>query len=231
MPGEALDQPRSSPRLRHVEPSDVSSLSACLTRAFDDDPVSEYLFPNRRTHARRLERYFRWQFRHVFFPRGECWTSDDLSGAALWIPPERLSPSFVESVTQVATVVPILGRQTSRALRLLEQMELVHPKTAHCYLGTIGVDPSRQGTGVGSALMSVVLERLDEEGVPAYLESSKESNLAFYARHGFEVTGEVGPERGRTAIPRIWMMWRSPRVPKGDPGGGEDTRADHPAAG
>jgi ribosomal protein S18 acetylase RimI-like enzyme len=210
MPGDAPGRLEHGHRLRPIERSDVRALSACLARAFDDDPVSEYLFPNRRSHARRLERYFRWQFHHVFFPKGDCWTTEDLAGAALWIPPRRRSPSIVETVTQLATVVRILGMQTSRALRLLEQLEAVHPKMPHCYLGTIGVDPSRQGTGVGSALMSVVLDALDEEGVPAYLESSKESNLAFYRRHGFEVTGEIGTGRD-SGIPRIWLMWRSAR--------------------
>jgi hypothetical protein len=49
-----------------------------------------------------------------------------------------------------------------------------------------------------------VFERCDADGVGIYLESSKERNISFYARHGFRVTGEVRLPRG----PRMWLMWR-----------------------
>ena len=38
------------------------------------------------------------------------------------------------------------------------------------------------------------------------VESSKESNIDFYARHGFRVTGEFRLLRG----PTVWRMWRDP---------------------
>lgn len=197
-------------RPRRVVPADVRPLSQALARAFEDDPVSLYLLPGERVHLHRLERYFDWQLLHVFLPRGEAWTTDDLAGASLWVGPDRSPPSVVEGLVQLFAAVRILRRQTGRALRLLELLEAEHPKIRHCYLATIGTDPDRQGHGVGSALLSVVLDRLDREGVPAYLESSKEENLSFYRRHGFEVTGEVvAPEGG----PRLWLMWREPLPP------------------
>lgn len=207
---EPLGYP-APPDVRPVARADVEELSACLARAFDDDPVSLYLFPGGRSHIRRLERYFRWQFLHVFLPKGEAWTTTDLAGASLWMPPRRREPAVPEALGQLVAVVRILGRQTGKALWLLEQLEAEHPKTPHYYLGTIGTDPERQRSGIGSALMKVVLERLDAVALPAYLESSKEENLAFYNQHGFQLTGEIGRRRGTS--PRIWLMWREPRPP------------------
>lgn len=205
--------PQSGARgVRPVSDSDVGELSECLCRAFYDDPVTLYLFPSERTRRPRLERYFRWQLHHVFLPKGEAWTTDDLSGASLWMPHRSRPPGLVEGLGQLATALRLLGVRLPDALRLLGELEAKHPREPHCYLGTIGTEPARQGSGVGSSLMTVVLDRLDSEALPAYLESSKEQNLAFYYRHGFSVTGEIG---GSGGLPRLWLMWREPRPPSG----------------
>ena len=61
--------------------------------------------------------------------------------------------------------------------------------------------------GVGALLLRPGLDLCDREGLPAYLESSKESNVGFYARFGFRVIAEVRmPGEG----PTVWLMWRNP---------------------
>jgi ribosomal protein S18 acetylase RimI-like enzyme len=105
-------------------------------------------------------------------------------------------------------MVRALGRHTVRALRALTHVEGRHPKEPHWYLGVLGTRTAAQGKGIGSALLAPVLERCDDEGIPAYLESSKHSNIAFYRRHGFEVTGEIALPSGG---PSVWPMWRDPQ--------------------
>jgi hypothetical protein len=56
--------------------------------------------------------------------------------------------------------------------------------------------------------MNSMLERIDREGAPAYLECSKERNVSFYARFGFEVTKEM---KAVPTAPPIWLMWREAR--------------------
>jgi ribosomal protein S18 acetylase RimI-like enzyme len=210
--------------VRRVVAEDVPALSRSLARAFYDDPISVYLFPADRSRLRRLERYFRFQLRTVFLKNGEGWTTGDLASASLWIPPRdsHRPPSIGEGLAQLPAIF-ILGRSLSRAISLIQLLEQHHPKHRHYYLATIGTDPDRQGTGLGSAVMHDVLGRCDEEGIPAYLESSKEANLAFYNRHGFEVTG-------RSVIPgsavRLWFMWREPQPRPGrSVGSGPEERA------
>jgi hypothetical protein len=56
-------------------------------------------------------------------------------------------------------------------------------------------------------VLRTMLEQCDHDGVAAYLESSKESNIDFYARHGFRVLDELRLLRG----PTMWPMWRDAR--------------------
>jgi len=89
----------------------------------------------------------------------------------------------------------------------LATVERHHPHDRHLYLAVLGVDPGAQGSGVGSSLLAPGLELCDREGLAAYLETGKERNLAFYGRHGFEVTGQLTLPRG----PTVWLMRREPR--------------------
>jgi GNAT superfamily N-acetyltransferase len=71
----------------------------------------------------------------------------------------------------------------------------------------VGVPPEAQGQGRGSRLLAPVLDRCDEDGVPAYLEASTADNARLYERLGFESREEV------EALPgvRVRPMWREPR--------------------
>ena len=107
-------------------------------------------------------------------------------------------------------VLPFVVTHLVTTIRLLNLIESMPPHEPHWYLATLGADPEHQGRGVGSSLMRPVLEHCDHEGLPAYLESSKERNVPFYRRHGFEVTREVDLPGGG---PKIWTMWRTPQPP------------------
>ena len=55
----------------------------------------------------------------------------------------------------------------------------------------VGTSPTRQGTGLGSSLLQLGTSKADAAGIPCYLETATESNVAFYSKRGFEVTGEA----------------------------------------
>ena len=95
-------------------------------------------------------------------------------------------------------VLPYVAANLRTTLRLLSLVEAKHPHEPHWYLASLGTAVDQQGKGMGGALMRPVLEHCDAEGIPCYLESSKERNLPFYRRHGFEVVEEV-PLPGRRA--------------------------------
>ncbi len=77
----------------------------------------------------------------------------------------------------------------------------------HWFLQLLGVAPEHQGKGHASRLLRPMLERLDEEGLPAYLETTNPVNVPRYEHFGFEVVRE-GMMPG-TPI-RFWCMLRDP---------------------
>jgi len=198
--------------VRRVREADVAPLVEVLVRAFDDDPIAHYFFRGQRHHRRGLRRFFDLQLRREYLANGEAWTTTELAGAALWSPPGRPRPGLRDLVRLLPLVGDLVGvgRDAGRVARLLAEVERARPAEMHWYLGVLGTDPVHQRHGVASALLQEVLPRVDAEGLPVYLETSKEENIAFYGRHGFAVTDEIHvPADG----PTLWLMWREPRPP------------------
>ena len=100
-------------------------------------------------------------------------------------------------------MLPVLLPRIVRSTRAVREIERRHPVVPHYYLSVLGTDPDQQGGGIGSALLAPVLDRCDADGVAAYLESSKESNVAFYARHGFTVTERIELARRAAAVVHV----------------------------
>ncbi|HEX3947296.1 MAG TPA: GNAT family N-acetyltransferase [Acidimicrobiales bacterium] len=200
------------PEVRPAGPDDIGPLAAMLSRAFEDDPVADYLMPSAERRPAGLRSFFSVQMAKDLLAHGGVFTTEDRSGAALWAPPGKPPLPMGRALANALPVLPyVIGRNFLRSIRFLAHIEAIHPKEPHWYLATLGTDPPRQGQGIGSALLAPVLRRCDLDGVRAYLESSKADNVPFYRRHGFEVTGEVRLAGG----PPVWTMWREPRPPEG----------------
>jgi ribosomal protein S18 acetylase RimI-like enzyme len=200
--------PASLPAVRRATPADVPVLARVLARAFLDDPVASWAWRGDSLRLRALERFQAVRLRQLLVHE-EVWTNAELSCAALWAPPGHWRSSLRETAALVPCFLHprLIGRMPLVALGW-EQLERGHPRTPeHSYLAVLGTDPSAQGRGLGSSVLEAMLEQCDRDGVAAYLESSKERNVDFYARHGFRVTGEIRLLRG----PVMWPMWRDPR--------------------
>jgi len=196
-----------TPVIRAVRADDVVPLAAAQARAFYDDPLQVWALPDASIRLDVLTRLFELMIRVVSVPLGESYTDDSRSVAALWAPPGQwmVESQAAEQLTGMAAIV---GDGLTRMRQCWESMAAVHPAEPHFYLSGLGTDPPRQGQGLGSAALGPVLARCDEQRVPAYLESSKRRNVAFYERHGFALRDTiVVPADG----PTLWTMWREPQ--------------------
>jgi GNAT superfamily N-acetyltransferase len=196
----------TAPAVRKAGRRDVDGVCRALARAFGDDPVMSWMFPADDGRVDKNERFFKLRVRGVL-DQDEVYTTDDYAAAAVWTLPEQWEIPPLEGLWFGLRVLPMVGRRAPILIRGWAEVEKAHPKEPHYYLAILGTEPDMQGRGVGSAVMQPVLDTCDRDEIPAYLESSKERNVAFYARHGFRVTGELQMPDG----PPIWPMWRDPR--------------------
>ncbi|MGW5565180.1 GNAT family N-acetyltransferase [Streptomyces tendae] len=179
-----------------------------LDEAFQDDPVSSWVFPGeeyrRRTHHRLMA-----AFADAVFADGRVDLTEDGAACALWLPvPADEQTAAEEDVP--AQIREAVDPENERVELIARLTDGIHPTgRAHEYLWMIGVVPGRQGEGLGTALVESVLDRCDREGLPAYLEASSARGKVLYERLGFEFTGRA---LDLPDGPRMWPMWREPRT-------------------
>jgi GNAT superfamily N-acetyltransferase len=193
--------------IRKLTDADVDAVAAASARAFFDDPLQVWAMPDASTRLDKLETMFALQTRAASLPMGESYTDESCSVACFWAPPGAWQPT-PQMLRDLIPLRDILAEGLTRFAIAMNAMHAVHPGEPHWYLQGLGTDPGRQREGLASAALVPILTRCDDEGTPAYLESTKERNVAFYQGHGWQVVETIDlPDGG----PRLWSMWRDPR--------------------
>ncbi|MCE7883520.1 MAG: GNAT family N-acetyltransferase [Actinobacteria bacterium ATB1] len=190
---------------RPVSRDEVGPLSALLARAFHEDPIWAWLQPDPGRRPRKLEKFFAALLRNNLTRGDLVLTTEDLAGVAVWRSPATWRETNKDVVRLTPATLRMGPRAVRRLLRLAREVEPRHPREHHWYLAVLASDPPAQGRGIGSALIRAGLERSGHDGLPAYLETETESNVAFYSRHGFGVKETLVVPGGG---PRLWLLWR-----------------------
>ena len=183
--------------------SDAEAVLAIVVLAFSADPAARWAYSDPQQYLTHFPSFVK-VFGGNAFTHESAYYVDGYVGTALWLPPE-VHPDE-------ETLIPLLQRTVAASLHqdlfaVFEQMGHYHPQEPHWYLPLIGVDPSHQGQGYGSALLRHALIPCDRNHTCAYLESTNPKNIPLYERHGFEVLGEI--QVGTS--PPIFPMLRTPR--------------------
>jgi ribosomal protein S18 acetylase RimI-like enzyme len=176
---------------------------AVLTTAFSADPVARWVWPDAHQYLTVFPR-FAGAFGGAAFAQGSAHAADAYAGAALWLPP-GIAPDEEAMGAIMEETIP--DDRKEELFGFLEKMGEFHITEPHWYLPLIGVEPALQGNGYGSALLRHALAVCDEDGKPAYLESSNPRNVPLYERHGFETIGVI--QSGSS--PAMPAMLRKPR--------------------
>ncbi len=194
-----------------AERPDLGPIARVLAAAFVDDPVWSAVGPRRRRHRALANRASFWgivracgrhgaRIRLARRPGGP----PGVLGATIafdpgsWPIPERAA-AWELGWGLLAGPAPLV-----RGLRDDGAMRAAHVEHPHVYLWFIGVDPDLHGGGVGRALMAELHRHADRCGLPVYLETGTEANVAFYSAHGYERRGEIELPSGA----RMWKLER-----------------------
>ena len=157
--------------VRKTDDADRDLVSAVLTAAFYDDPVTAWITPDRAERLGVMRPVFGLYF-DAFHRHGETYVTEDGQGAALWLPPGRelIPPDELEDFGR--RTEEAAGPYAGRLFELDEFFAAHAPAEPHWHLQVLAVVPGQQGKGLGSALLDEVLPRLDRDGEAAYLEST-----------------------------------------------------------
>jgi ribosomal protein S18 acetylase RimI-like enzyme len=199
--------------VRLATSDEIPTLAAVLARAFANDPFYRYLAGDAPERSQRMRDGWAGLLRLASAGLRATYTTDDHAGVALWQPPGTNGPGFVASLRLLPSMSRLAGglghlRDISRAVSFLEERRRRHASGQHYYLAALGVEPERQGEGIGTALCRPALTLADASGVSAYLETATGRNVLLYERLGFAVVEEL-------TLPDTdvhgWLMLRRPR--------------------
>lgn len=212
LPPTPLDRPGlNGDGVREMAFEERHQIAQSLAEAFEEDPNFSYMLRNENKRLQRLGNGILRFIEYDWSPNGVIYTNDRLSGAAIWTEPGKWKAGIftvgqilkslvgVTSPAEVARLGNALGFIESR------HAEIERVKGGHYYLPMIGITPDWQSMGWGDALLKPMLERCDEEGVPAYLEASTPLSVPLYERNGFRV---IAKGRYRGANEQLHFMWR-----------------------
>jgi ribosomal protein S18 acetylase RimI-like enzyme len=202
-----------TPAIARIREDQIEVAAGVLARAFHSDPPMAYMVSDAVERARLLPPFMKTFVTYTSMFGDPLTTAEKPEAVALWLPlddfgdtPERDRQAGIDQIPSILGV-----ENFTRLMHVAKMAERFHQRAApgkHLYLNWLGVEPSRQGQGLGSALIRSMLERADAEGLRCYLETFQPRNVPLYQKHGFKIVAEdVEPNSGL----RCWAFLREPR--------------------
>lgn len=176
------------PEIRIAGNDDRARAVDTITLGFANDPLVRWMLPDAESYLRTFPQMVD-AFGGGAIAAGSAYMADGGCAVALWLPPGEMPDEERMERLMGENIAPDMLDEVGA---VFEEMDAYHPHEEPCwYLPLIAADPAWLGRGLGGMLMKHALRRVDEDGLPAYLESSNPRNISLYERHGYEVMGEI----------------------------------------
>lgn len=172
--------------VRLATSSDLDSAALVLAAAFDTFPWTRWALPAD-GYAERLEEVQRLYLAHAL-NHGIVVVDEQVRAVAAFLPPDAPAPT--EHMQQR------VGELHGPRLTALIGLSLPQAPAGSWSLETVGVDPSHQGTGLGTAVVAAGLAMIDQQGGAVALETSDARNVRLYQRLGFTTSATTTVPEG-----------------------------------
>ncbi len=206
----------ATPSIRGLRADEVEAAVEMLARAFHDDPGALITEPDPGLRPAALRALFapvvRWAV-----PFGQVAAAVDgdggVVGIATFVPPGHEAPTEEEIVAagqlEAEAAVPAAAARMGPMVEFIEAQHAAVMSGPHWRLEFFGVEPSLQGTGLGSRLIETGHAAADAAGETVWLETFTEWNVRWYEARGYRVACEaIVPGSSFT----LWGMIREPRA-------------------
>ena len=201
--------------LYKLQKKDISRAGEVLGDAFQYDPIWQTMnegdakFGLKKNAAFEIPVRYSMKYGEVYAP------SENLEGIAAWVPGifaditlfRIMRSGAVGSTLKMGARIANMMKPVYAPL-LADRKEHMKGKS-HIYLQIIGVALRLQGQGYGGRLLRALIEKSEKTGLPIYLETETEINVALYERFGFTMVKQI-------VVPVLdlpmWEMIRNPAV-------------------
>ena len=176
--------------------ADTARACEMLSRAFFQDAKMAHLMPEIAARKDRSRHLFEFELRYGMLYGNVYMTSPAVEGVAVWLPSDKAEVTLWRAFRAGGMGLQRhLGKESMDRLMAfstaIDDLHKKHLPSPHCYLFFIGVDPSYQGQGYAGRLLRPMLNRLDTNKIPCYLNTQNEKNIGLYEHFGFRVIDQL----------------------------------------
>lgn len=162
-----------------------------LTQSFLDNKSVNYAIKQDARQEQRIRKLMEYSF-DICSLFGDVFISEDRKGCALVVMPDKKKTTFKSVLLDIKLVFTAIGiANIKKAMKRESEINKIHPGKNLYYLWFIGVCPSGQGKGVGSRLLTEVIQEGLNKKRTVCLETSTLKNIPWYEKHGLKIYTEL----------------------------------------
>jgi ribosomal protein S18 acetylase RimI-like enzyme len=192
--------------VRPLRADELTRAASTLALAFDEDPFFRHCLPSARSRGQWLRWFHRRALAECLSVDGAFTVHEGPEAGVIGVYPPGTWPLGLRARVAATPLPPFPflppHRMITIGLGVEARMHRQHPPGPHVYVYVLGVHPSQKGKGLGGALLRHAHSLAHGANALSHLETSKEENVSFYRRFGYEIAATI-ELRG---APPIWLM-------------------------